>query len=355
MYVRQWFPPSSQVALGDDALDLEESIYTKQYDKAIKIAGTFLEYKKKEPFNKMFWKRQNKRILRLQSRSPADKNITVSFTNFWIGFDKFNNEVLNLLKEAAKQIGYQIIVVDKDADLEILSCFKSDTSKIPISNSGQTKILYLGENVRPFYADIDYSLSFDKNAYLGRNIYCPLWLLRSSKLGIKEQNEYIPYTPERLWNRRNKIRKERNVVYVGNNSTPMRIELIRTLINAGYDVKCYGSHTSPVENKLTTMSEYTFSICIENSYHPGYVTEKLIDGYLANTVPIYWGGADHHVFNENSFINISSHDEISKLPQKLNNISLEYQEGQILLKNSTYNILYANMVGNVAGLLRKLF
>jgi hypothetical protein len=37
------------------------------------------------------------------------------------------------------------------------------------------------------------------------------------------------------------------------------------------------------------MSRYKFTICFENSQKDYYFTEKLINAYVSNTVPIYWG------------------------------------------------------------------
>lgn len=37
---------------------------------------------------------------------------------------------------------------------------------------------------------------------------------------------------------------------------------------------------------------YKFSFAMENSVAPGYMTEKVINSYLAETVPIYWGTPD---------------------------------------------------------------
>ncbi len=42
-------------------------------------------------------------------------------------------------------------------------------------------------------------------------------------------------------------------------------------------------------SKLKFLSQYKFNIAFENSSIPGYITEKLMDAYLANTVPIYFG------------------------------------------------------------------
>lgn len=36
-------------------------------------------------------------------------------------------------------------------------------------------------------------------------------------------------------------------------------------------------------------SQYKFMICFENSSDPYYITEKIVNGFLGNTIPIYWG------------------------------------------------------------------
>ncbi|HVU38609.1 MAG TPA: glycosyltransferase family 10 [Opitutales bacterium] len=59
--------------------------------------------------------------------------------------------------------------------------------------------------------------------------------------------------------------------------------------------------------KRAWLRQYKFHIAFENSSVPGYVTEKLPDALLAQTVPIYWGAPDVvKDFNPASFIN--AHD-----------------------------------------------
>lgn len=42
-------------------------------------------------------------------------------------------------------------------------------------------------------------------------------------------------------------------------------------------------------SKLDVMGEYRFTLAFENSSRPGYTSEKLIDAWLAGSVPVYWG------------------------------------------------------------------
>lgn len=45
------------------------------------------------------------------------------------------------------------------------------------------------------------------------------------------------------------------------------------------------------QSKLDFLRNYKFNIAFENTQAPGYITEKLVDCYMANTVPIYWGSS----------------------------------------------------------------
>lgn len=80
-----------------------------------------------------------------------------------------------------------------------------------------------------------------------------------------------------------------------------REEAIRYFIN---DIDVYGSWLNatplpsnfkgPVPEKLPVLSQYKFAICYENAHDiKGYVTEKIFDCFMAGTVPVYIGNADH--------------------------------------------------------------
>lgn len=63
------------------------------------------------------------------------------------------------------------------------------------------------------------------------------------------------------------------------------------------------------QNKRKFQSQYKFFIVFENSSHPGYLTEKLLGGFAANTVPIYWGDPRaRECFNDKAFIQVWDDD-----------------------------------------------
>ena len=48
----------------------------------------------------------------------------------------------------------------------------------------------------------------------------------------------------------------------------------------------------PCEDKIRTIAAYKFAICFENMVYPGYITEKIIDCFVAGVIPIYLGAPD---------------------------------------------------------------
>ena len=54
--------------------------------------------------------------------------------------------------------------------------------------------------------------------------------------------------------------------------------------------KDYDNYRGPVDNKMKTLSRYTFALAFENTDYPGYITEKLFHALSAGAVPLYWGG-----------------------------------------------------------------
>jgi len=62
-----------------------------------------------------------------------------------------------------------------------------------------------------------------------------------------------------------------------------------------------------MDNAVNKYRPYKFVICCENTRHPGYITEKIVNAMLANAIPIYYGAPDvaQH-FNPKSFIDVGS-------------------------------------------------
>ena len=68
-----------------------------------------------------------------------------------------------------------------------------------------------------------------------------------------------------------------------------------------------------VKNKIEFLTSYKFSIAMENTNGDGYVSEKIIDSFLAGTIPIYYGNynVDEYI-NPKSYILIKGEKDIKR-------------------------------------------
>lgn len=331
MFERQWFHPFSQLSLANNSKEFEELLIKSSYAEAIAHAKIASTKEKNKRISNRFWKRQIKRAL-WKEKNEASKIVKVKFIDFWKGFEPERNEMLNLMQRTFKKRGLKLEVKQSgETDVEIYSCFgqSSLTNKI----NGACRILYIGENVRPQFTDYDYSISHDIYDYNKRNVYIPLWFTRLQE-NATSQKDYEPYLISQLTQPREPIKKNKNVIYIGNNMTPLRASIICYLENNGYKVDIFGSHTRPIENKRAKMNEYTYSLCIENGYSEGYVTEKLFDGYVSNTIPIYWGGINENLLNSEAFIWLKKEDELSMITKEIESREINYYQDKILVEES---------------------
>lgn len=82
----------------------------------------------------------------------------------------------------------------------------------------------------------------------------------------------------------------------------------------GYEALRVFKHRSPpiIGDKRTILEPYMFSIVPENSEHAGYYTEKIVDCFIAKTIPIYWGCTDigNH-FDTNGIIQFRDWSDLS--------------------------------------------
>ena len=68
-----------------------------------------------------------------------------------------------------------------------------------------------------------------------------------------------------------------------------------------------------VKDKLNFIRRYKFNIAVENTDVDGYVTEKIMEPFVAGTVPIYWGNSwVKKEFGEGGYINIQDFDTLDR-------------------------------------------
>jgi len=89
-----------------------------------------------------------------------------------------------------------------------------------------------------------------------------------------------------------------------NNLTPEREKVLSDLSRLG-KVDVYGSAgRGKVQYKYPIAKDYKFFLCMENEYVDGFITEKALEAWACQAIPIWWGRDTHKILNKKAYINI---------------------------------------------------
>ena len=174
-----------------------------------------------------------------------------------------------------------------------------------------TKIFYTGENRRPWNYSCHYAITFD-HLDSPQFYRLPLYALENwvnqKKLGWCNLTDF----------KRTMRAKDKEgfcSFVVRNGGCAERNELFHELskykqvdsggplfnnVGGPIDQDGFNSHVT----KTNFIKKRKFHLAYENSMFPGYVTEKILHGFLGESIPIYWGSPCVEMdFNPNAFIN----------------------------------------------------
>lgn len=219
------------------------------------------------------------------------KTIKIKFCDLWFEPVEANLKNWDFYKFLSKRYD---IVLSNDPDFLIYESFGYDHLRYQC-----TRIFCTGENIRPDFKTCDYAFSFDYPV-TERNYRLPLYRLYFNDFKLA-QKKHLAHRPDSECKR-----KFCNFIY-SNQRAPERIDFL-TQLNSYKRVDSGGKVLNNlgylVDDKLNFQKQYKFSIAFENSSYPGYTTEKILQAFAAETVPIYWGNPIvAKDFNTKSFIN----------------------------------------------------
>ena len=232
------------------------------------------------------------------------KKIKIYFTDFWPSFDHRDNFIYQILTDI-----YDVEIVEDTPDCVFYSVFGHEYTKYDC-----VRIFYTGENVRPNFLMCDYGIGFDDVELDDRYIRYPHWHLYPKDCDMAQNRELRPIND----GNRDKFC---NFIYSNGNAMTPRDEFFYRL-SEYKRVDSGGKHLNnikgSVKDKIAWCSQYKFSIAFENSSTPGYATEKLLQAFAANTVPIYFGDPQiARDFNPRAFINCHDYDSFDDVINKV--------------------------------------
>lgn len=233
------------------------------------------------------------------------KKIKVLFDGFYDGEDYTKN------KEATMIIGLlkKHYAVEFSEQPEYIFC--NVNSKEYYKYDG-IRIFCTVEAICPDFNLCDYGIGFEYIEYGDRYFRFP-------------NSYYYPGLVSTMLNKHKEIkenmaeRKFCSFVYSNDKAEKIRGELFKK-ISEYKQVESGGKYLNnlpgnrAVENKIQFESEHKFSIACENASFPGYHTEKLVEAFAAQTIPIYWGDpCVEKFFNSKAFINCNKYDSVEEI------------------------------------------
>ena len=114
--------------------------------------------------------------------------------------------------------------------------------------------------------------------------------------------------------------KTKNISIIASNKRQtqghrLRHDIIKKKI---IDMDVFGRGYKAIDNKITALKDYRFSLIIENDNTDNWITEKIIDCLVTGTVPVYWGCNNiGDFFNKEGFIEFKDLNELKKIVPKL--------------------------------------
>lgn len=243
------------------------------------------------------------------------KTIKLKYVGTFEGF----NEKQNLIYDILVGKGYDVQICE-DADYVICDVFGENPYEF--CKYPQVRIMYNGENFIPDFNLIDYAICPYPVQFQDRVFHLPtcVW---PQKHWLSLPNKDRNYSREFL------DQKEYFACFISSHESEYgirgsffkklceykRVESPGTYLNNMPN----GETVSWMdESKATFQRKCKFTLCFESTSHRGFVTEKLMDAFYSDTIPVYYGDPDATtIFNKNAFINCTDYESFDAVIEKI--------------------------------------
>lgn len=280
------------------------------------------------------------------------KTIRINFTGLSVrnGFDPNHNPIVDMLRPH-----YNVEICD-DPDYVFCGVLYPHGSFIGglyheyILSYPKVRIMIQGENLVPEYNLVDYSICQYPVKYLDRNCYfpCGIEAFTSGQTQFRELQDKDRNYPDDFLKT-----KEFFASFIASHDSEYNIrgDFFKAL-NQRKRVESVGSYLNNMPDgqtvdwldgsKIEFLKKCKFSLCFESTKHEGFITEKIVEAFYADTIPVYYGSSNiKEIFNPKAFIDISDYssfdDAIDRILEIENNDELYLEMlRQPIFNNPTY-------------------
>jgi len=252
------------------------------------------------------------------------KTVKINYAGMSDEFDKEQNLIYDLLKIN----GYDVQIVD---DPDYVICGFSGNNPYQYCKNPQVRIMYSGENFIPDFNLIDYSICPYPIQFGDRNFQLPacVWP-RDHWQALANKNRTYP--PE--------ILKEKTLFanFIAGHESEFnirgdffkklceykRVEAPGSYLNNMPD----GASVNWLDNSKTEFQrKCKFTLCFESTMHYGFVTEKIMDAFYADTIPVYYGSPTvTDIFNKEAFINCADYESFDAVIEKIKELDQDDEQ-----------------------------
>lgn len=231
------------------------------------------------------------------------KTIKIKYIGFW---DEFNPDEFRMTKILQKHFNVEIC---DDADYIITSCISDFYEFLDYQ---QVRIEYIGENYIPDLNMIDYAITPYPIQFHDRCFHLPQGLKSTEVNDYCAQRDLKKFDKEFLSNKT----VFANFCASHESEYNIRGDFFKKLCEYKKvdSIGTYLNNTDIyVKNSDGTKREYQkkckFTLCFESTSHGGFNTEKIVDAFRSDTIPIYYGDPYiGDIFNKEAFIDIADYD-----------------------------------------------
>lgn len=234
--------------------------------------------------------------------------IKIYFSDFWPHFDPVKSPFYRILSKS-----YDISISKDNPDILFYS-----TEGQGYLSFRCLRVFYTREQVCPDFDLADYSLGYERITFGNRYIRFPYYLY------YLIENDYLDRFDEIRFSNQLKAKKPLASFVYSNSKATLDRKIIFNKLSNDFEIVSGGRFKNNlgyfVDNKLEFESEFQYSIALENAIYEDYISEKIIDSYLAGSIPIYIGSPNIEMdFKSNTFINLTERylNEYSGLETKI--------------------------------------
>ena len=251
------------------------------------------------------------------------KELKIKFVDFYPNFNPQKSVLWHILWER-----YDVVLSDKPEWL-VYSVFGNEH----LSYNNCVKIFYTGENYTPDFNLCDYALGFEYMDFGDRYMRLPLWLMYGNDVeamlhkhehpSLTEKTDFCSFVVS------NPHGNEARAQFMD------ELSKYKTVHSGG---RWRNNVGGPVADKSAFQKTHKFSIAFENARHPGYTTEKLMQSFAAQTIPIYWGDPRvAETFNTNAFINCNDYPNWESVIERVKEIDQDDALWQKMMETPALN------------------